>query len=181
MHTGSRALLLAAALVAAPAGFAADGYDDGDPIPADKGVLLLKVERERTAHAAVSRRGASQIELRMVGSSERVTLGTPSRLKGIVVPPGRYYLYSLREIEGGMSATGISNASEAFEVRAGKASWVGTMGVSIGASGTRVELKQGEPELAELKDKFEELHASGNVLRAAMGGDAEPLVAQPQP
>lgn len=181
MRQLSRPIALVAALLLAPTTLAVDTYDDGDPIPADMGVLVFKVERERTAHAAVSRRGASQIELRKVGSSERVTLGTPTRLKAILVPPGRYYLYSLREIEGGMDATGLSTAGEAFEVRAGQASWIGTMNLAIGASGTRIDIKQGDAELAELKDRFEALHASGQVLRVLMGGDAEPLVAPPQP
>lgn len=171
------ALITTVALVAS----AADTHDDGDAVPADKGVLIFKIERERTQHAAVSRRGAYQLELRMVGSSERLTLSSPNRLKGYVVPPGRYYIYSMRDIEGGMDVSNILTPGDAFTVEAGKASWVGTIKLIAGQSGIRVDIKQSEKERAELDDAYGKLVGMGVVQRVLMGGAPSPLDQNAQP
>lgn len=165
-----RSVFVLAALGSALVCAAADSYDDGDKFPTDKGVLIFKIERERTQHSAVARRGSFQLELRAAGTGERVSLNSPTRIKGYILKPGRYYVYSLRDMEGGMDVSNISAPGDGFIVEAGTASWAGTVVLALGASGTQINVVQGDKERAELSDKFMKLLATGVVRRVLLGG-----------
>jgi len=175
MRLETRALVLLAALAVALPAAAIDKYDDGDPIPADKGVLLFSVEREKLKHSAVTRRGATKITLRQVGTDERVSFSLPTRIRGVVLSPGRWYLYSLDEVEGGLSADRISGPTESLVVEAGKATWAGKMFLQLGLSGTRITLVKGPDERKALGKSFKKTVAQGLVQKAELGGAPEPL------
>lgn len=174
MHrTRLTTLFLCAALLPVLA-WAADGYDDGDKLPEDKGVLMFKVVREKQQGGAVVRRGAWQLEMR-TASGKRLMVGNPTKLKAFLVEPGRYFFYALRQIEGGTEYTGMSGPSEALVVEAGKVSWAGTIHLEPGASGTRIYTEQGAEAKAELLDKFPDAVKAGIVQRVDLGAAPVPL------
>jgi hypothetical protein len=147
-------------------------WDDGDAIPENHGVLVFKVERERLRTTG-AKRGAFTLTLHRVGSDEKIVISNPTRLRAYLLPAGSYYLGTVRDIESASESRGVSNASRAFDVKAGQVSWGGVWRIAVGAESTQLAVSHPAEDESELREEFAKAFAAGQLLKAHEGGSTE--------
>jgi hypothetical protein len=176
---------LAAALVLCIAGTAAadkvtslKGLKKDAALPAGQAALLIVLD-QGTRNSAVKRPKPVTMEIVAVADGTRYRVTDAAQADVVVIPPGKYYMKDLYNVDRSLELRDIHSAAEAFELKAGVLNYAGSWKFSNNMTKTTgtvgLELEFAKPPLDEALRRHPGFVAADMVWLAPFGQPSRAL------
>lgn len=176
---------LAVALALCVAGAAAadkvttlKGLKKGVALPVGQAALLIVLD-QGTQGSAVKRPKPVTMELVAVADGARYRVTDAAQPDVVVLPPGKYFMKEMYNVDRSLELRGIHSAAEAFELRAGVLNYAGSWRFSNNMTKTTgtvgLALEFAKAPLDEALRRHPEFVAANKVYLAPFGQPNVPL------